>query len=685
MTLHVGIDTGGTFTDLVVYDSEKNQILTYKTPSTPSSPGMAFVTAIREASVTVEQVSEVVHGASTVATNALIERKGATVAFVTTAGFEDTLYIQRINRPMLYDLQWEKPQHLVRSRRHCLGVNERITADGSIYRPLSDEEVERLLATLADLPVEAVAISLLFSYVNPEHEARLRALVQKRFPDLPLSVSHEVAPIWREYERASTTVADAYLKPLMRRYLTSLEDALVSLGLHGHWMIMKSNGGMMLAEAAANAPIHTVMSGPAAGLIASQYFATLAGYPNTISVDMGGTSFDVAVISKGEYRHTTEFEIEWGIPAAIPLADIKSIGAGGGSICWIDSGGFLRVGPESAGATPGPICYGRGGTQVTVTDANLILNRIDPEYFLGGRMHLGVDDTARAMDAMAAQLQMDRVELASAIVEVANENMASAIKMVTLERGLDPRRFALLAFGGAGPLHAASIARRLQIRKVIIPLHPGNLSAIGLLLSDIRVDKVWTQAFNSIDVDAALVDRQFSRIADLAAADLQAEGFSGTADCSYAINMRYLGQNYEHEVPVPFGTVTPAVLAEAFATFERIHAGMYGYVMAHEIIELISFKVTAIGRRPRLAIAQATPHGQTRPPHLAQVYFRGAGFVPAPIIHRESLQVDERLPGAVIVVEEGSTTMVEPGMWVERTANGLLIIDTGVGAEAQRE
>lgn len=682
MTVHVGIDTGGTFTDLVVYDSDRNQIRTYKTPSSPSAPGSAFVTAIREAEVALDEVDQFVHGASTVATNALIERKGAVVAFLTTEGVEDTLYIQRINRPTLYDLQWEKPRPLVRSRRHCLGVSERITADGAIYRPLTQDGLDRLCAILETLPIEAIAVSLLFSYVNPCHEQQLRDVLAGRFPHLPLSVSHEVAPIWREYERASTTVADAYLKPLMRRYLASLDEALATLGLRARWTVMKSNGGSMLAEAAADAPIHTVMSGPAAGILASRYFAVLAGYPNAVSVDMGGTSFDVALLHDGEFSHTTEFEIEWGIPAAVPLADIKTIGAGGGSIAWIDAGGFLRVGPESAGAMPGPICYGKGGTQVTVTDANLVLRRIDPSYFLAGRMALDEAAAARAMAAMAAPLGMGALELASAIVEIANENMASAIRMVTLERGHDPRRFALLAFGGAGPLHAASIARRLHIGTVIVPLHPGNLSAIGLLLSDLRVDKVWTQAFRSNAIDAEVVDRQFRRIAELAAAELRTEGFRGQPELAYAINMRYLGQNYEHEVPLPYGRITAEVLAGAFAGFQALHRDMYGYAMAHEIIELISFKVTATGRQPKPNIVEATPHGSPRETRHTDVYFRQQGFAPARIVHRDALRSGERLAGPAIIVEEGSTTLVEPGMRAERTPEGLLIIHTGVEGEA---
>jgi N-methylhydantoinase A len=473
-------------------------------------------------------------------------------------------------------------------------------------------------------------------------------------------------------------VADAYLKPLMQRYLASLEEALSALGLQARWTVMKSNGGSMLAAAAAASPIHTVLSGPAAGMIASRHVARLCAEPHVISVDMGGTSFDVGLIAEGEFAHTTDYEIAWGIPAAVPLVDIKSIGAGGGSVAWVDAGGFLRVGPESAGADPGPICYGKGGEHVTVTDANLVLGRLDTSYFLAGRMRLDVERTHLLLDAMAARLGMDRVELASAVVEIADENMASAIKMVTLERGADPRRFALLAFGGAGPLHAASLARRLHIGRVIVPLHPGNFSALGLLLSDVRVDKVWTQAFRSTDVDARVVDEQFRRIAGLAVAEVLAEGCPGQPEVSYAINMRYFGQNYEHEVPLSGTAVTEAILADAFATFERIHRELYGYAMAHEIVELISFKVTALGRRPKPELAPAAPSRAAPRLRQASVYFRGSGFVPARIVYRDALAAGARLDGPALVVEDGSTTLVEPDMVLERTAAGLLIIDTGM-------
>ncbi|HEU5432878.1 MAG TPA: hydantoinase/oxoprolinase family protein, partial [Thermomicrobiales bacterium] len=518
---------------------------------------------------------------------------------------------------------------------------------------------------------------LLFSYVNPEHELRAKAIVERRLPGMPVSVSHEVAPIWREYERASTTIADAYLKPLMERYVASLDRSLRGAGLAAPWTIMKSNGGAMRAGAAADHPIQTAQSGPAGGMLAAAAFGRQAELPDLLTLDMGGTSADVGVIQGGAQKQTTEYEIEWGVPAAIPLVDIKSIGAGGGSIAWIDAGGLLRVGPESARATPGPACYGLGGTRPTVTDANLLLGRIDPDYFLGGRMRLDKERAEQAVGELAARAGMTPIDLASSIVEIANENMASAIKMVSLERGHDPRRFALFAFGGAGPLHAAAVARAMRIPKVLVPLHPGNASAIGMLLADLRVDKVWTQAFRSTAVDAALVARQFDRIREAALAELRDEGFSGEPEVSYAINMRYLGQNYEHEVPLPPDAITSDSLHAAYDAFERIHAERYGYRIEHEVIELVSFRATVSGRRPAPPL-RLTPDGaEMTAPGERLVHFRGHGALPTAIYRRYALPPGARLEGPCILEEPGSTTLVEPAMRAEVLADGQLLIYTG--------
>ena len=672
--LSVGIDTGGTFTDLAAHDPATDRIVTVKTPSVPSEPGRALVDALAAGEVPPEAVERLVHG-TTVATNALIERTGARVALLVTAGHEDIPWIQRINRKTLYDLRWQKPRPLLVSRRDSFGIPERIGAHGEVVRPLDEAALEAVCREIAARPVEAVAICFLFSYVNPAHEARAKAIVERCLPGLPVSVSHEVAPIWREYERTSTVVADAYLKPLMGRYVASLTASLAAAGMRAPWTIMKSNGGAMRAAAAAEHPIQTAQSGPAGGMLAAAAFGRQAGLPDLLTLDMGGTSADVGMVRDGQQRHTTEYEIEWGVPAAIPLIDIRSIGAGGGSIAWQDAGGLLRVGPESARATPGPACYGLGGERPTVTDANLLLGRIDPDYFLGGRMRLDRAKAEAAMAGLAARAGMPVLDLAASVVAIANENMASAIKMVSLERGHDPRRFTLFAFGGAGPLHAAAVARAMRIPRVLVPLYPGNASAMGMLLADLRVDKVWTQAFRSTAVDAALVERQFARIREAAVAELRAEGFAGEPEIAYAIAMRYLGQNYEHEVPIPAAAVTADGLDAAFAAFGRVHAERYGYQIEGEVIELVSFRVVASGRRPAPRLVAAHDPAEAVPRPARAVRFHGHGEVTAAVHRRYGLAPGTRLAGPCVVEEAGSTTVVEPGMAAAVLPDGQLLIE----------
>jgi N-methylhydantoinase A len=675
--LLVGIDTGGTFTDLVAYDERTETLTTAKTPSVPSQPGQALLNAVQSADLDMGEIAGLVHG-TTVGTNALIERTGARVLLLTTAGHEDIPYIQRINRKTLYDLRWQKPKPLLTSRRDSVGVQERLDSEGQVIRPLDADALRAVCSELRERPIEAVAICLLFSYVNPEHERQVREIVAAELPGLPISVSHEVAPIWREYERTSTTVADAYLKPLMERYVGNLSVTLQDAGLTTPWTIMKSNGGAMLAAAAATHPIQTAQSGPAGGMLVAAALGVQAGLPDLLTLDMGGTSADVGMILDGEQRHTTEYEIEWGVPAAIPLIDIKSIGAGGGSIAWIDAGGFLRVGPQSARAVPGPACYGQGGMQPTVTDANLLLGRLDPGYFLGGRMRLDPALAERSLAELAPRAGMSVIALASSIVEIANENMASAIKMVSLERGYDPRRFALFGFGGAGPLHAAAVARSLRMPKVLIPIFPGNASALGMLLADLRVDKVWTQAFRSSRVDAALVARQFADIREAAEAELRQEGFAGQPVVRCSISMRYAGQNYEHLVPVSAEPMTEERLHAAFAAFEAIHAERYGYRIEGEEIELVAFHVTVTGRRPSPPLVAKVDEGESAAVATRPVHFRGSGELPTAIYRRYGLPPGTRLEGPVIQEEFGSTTLVEPGMAVEVLPYGQLLIDTGV-------
>lgn len=678
-SVRIGIDTGGTFTDLIAFDTGAGTISSLKVASTPREPLSAFISSILQSGAPPESIEFLVHG-TTVATNTMIQRSGAKVAFVCTAGHEDIPYIQRVNRQYLYDLSWDKPRPLLWSRRHCLGVSERIDARGDVITPLDDAAIDELCNRLAEGGFEAIAVCLLFSYLNTSHEQRLAAELRRRFAGTPLSVSHEVAPIWREYERSSTTIADAYVKPLMRSYIASLQKGLTNAGIDLNWALMKSNGGLMDASSAAEHPIHLVMSGPAGGAVASKAVADLVGVENLVTLDVGGTSADVGLILDGRFGYTTEYEIEWGIPAAVPLIDIHTIGAGGGSVAWVNAGGFLQVGPRSAGADPGPICYGTGGAELTLTDANLVLGRLDPDYFLGGAMTLTAEAAESAMDGMAASLGLSGIDLACSIVEIANENMANAIRMVSVERGHDPRQLTLAAFGGAGPLHGAAIARKLQIPRVVVPPFPGSFAALGLLLGDLRVDKLWTQGYRSDLVSAEEVAARFDAIAEAAVEELRSQGFSGVPELTYAINMRYLGQNYETAVEVPaLGSAADATSAQeqlerAYRAFNRAHQQMYDYVIRDAVIEMVSFRVTATG---------AIPHPELTRVHVAErdeertrrVFFMSFGPVETRLLRRPAMPVGVVIDGPVIIEEEGSTTVVEPDMTVLRTEHDVLMVE----------
>jgi len=674
----IGIDTGGTFTDLVRFDVTTGELSSLKVPSSPQEPLQAFVGSLKASDVPLEQIEGLVHG-TTVATNALIMRSGSKVGFICTTGYEDTAYIQRVNRQFLYDLTWDKPTPLLRSRRHCIGVNERVNAKGQVAVPLVQAEIDRVCREVEDGQFEALAVCLLFSYLNTDHERQLAAALRERFPGIPVSVSHEIAPIWREYERSSTVIADAFVKPLIQRYVSSLKAGLLDYGFTKPWSMMKSNGGLMDADAAALNPIQLAMSGPAGGAVASQRISQLLGLDNVVTIDVGGTSADVGLFLNGQITYTTEYEIEWGIPASIPLIDIKTIGAGGGSIAFINTGGFLQVGPQSAGSVPGPICYGRGGTSVTITDANLHLRRLNPAYFNGGKLRLDESLIDAGLDDLAGRLDMTKTQLALAVVDIANENMANAIRMVSIEKGHDPRHFALLAFGGAGPLHGAAIAKKLGIPTVVVPPYPGGFCALGLLMGDARVDKVWTQAFRSDRVQPDEVVARFDQIAAAAAGELREQGYPGEPTFEYSINMRYLGQNYEMEVAVPAlrsgsGVDAASQLQAAYSAFHAKHHSMYEYTMDDAVIEMVSFKVTAIGpiAHPQISNAAAA---EGEAPTVRDVVFGADGPVPCTIIRRRSMPVNQRMTGPMIVEEEGSTTVVEPGMAVTRNEYDILILE----------
>jgi N-methylhydantoinase A len=681
MAVRLGIDTGGTFTDLIGIDDATRDLVVAKTPSTPARPVDAIMNAIALSDVEKAALEGISIG-TTVATNALLQRKGATVIFITTEGFTDIPHIQRMNRKHHFSLTWTKPQPLV-ERRNCLGVAERLDFHGNVLVPLTDEALEdlarRVAERLADYPGQdtAIAICLLFSYVNPAHELRLRAFLQERFPGVPVSLSHQVAPIWREYERGSTAIADGYVKPIMQRYIEEAFAAFADGGIAAPWSLMKSNGGKTPADAAEAEPIKFLLSGLAGGIIAGQYFGQLAGAGNLVTLDMGGTSCDVGLVRDGKIAHSNNFEIEWGLPVATPTIDLTTIGAGGGSIAWIDKGGLLRVGPQSAGADPGPVCYDSGGEEVTVTDANLVLGRLNPAYFLGGTIQLNVAKAAAKLDELGGRFGMGRMEIAQAVIDIANENMANAIRVLSIDRGLDPREYTLVAFGGAGPLHASDIAAKMGMRQVVIPVYPGLTSAFGALIAEPKITQVWSKHFRSDAIDAKTVGEHFDEMIGTALDQLRREGFTGEPEIERSISMRYWGQNYEHDVPVPPGAVTPHLLEQTLRAFDKVHEQVYGYSITGEVIELIRFNVTVSGHSGSVSLPAMASNGHRpagKPVATRQVYFHGHGPTETPIYRREELPAGFAATGPLIVEEVSSTTVVHPGQRLGVNSAGVMTI-----------
>ncbi|MBM3678533.1 MAG: hydantoinase/oxoprolinase family protein, partial [Actinobacteria bacterium] len=596
MSARVGIDTGGTFTDLVAHDAETGAWSRAKVPSIPSDPGEALLAAFARAGLALPEVAHAVVG-TTVGTNALLERRGARVAYVTTEGFEDIPFIGRGNRRHHYDLHWRKPLPFI-ERWQTVGVRERIDHRGNPVQPLTEaacaDVVERLGALVQREGIEAVAVNLLHAYASSAHELLLAEALSARLPGVPVSLSHEVAPVWREFERGLTTIADAYLRPVLETFVRALDTRLRDSGFRGSLALLRSNGGTQLAERAARAPIQLSLSGLAGGVLAGKRFG-LADGPDLITFDMGGTSCDIGVVSAGEHRYAESYEPEFGLPLVFPGIEVTTIGAGGGSVAWLDRGGFLRVGPRSAGAAPGPACYGRGGVEPTVTDANLLLGRLDPETILGGDLRLDSDAAERAVGGLAAALGTGVMEAARAIVAIADENMASAIRVRTVEAGIDPRGYRLVAFGGAGPLHASAVARRLGIGRVIVPPHPGLCSAFGALTADLRSDQLQTVSTRSDLAAPAVLGAIVARLRTAAVEELRAEGFAGDPLLSTRVSLRYLGQNYEHEVELDAGRLTARTLREAFARFQRLHESFYGYRLAGQVVEIVRLAVTAVG------------------------------------------------------------------------------------------
>jgi N-methylhydantoinase A/oxoprolinase/acetone carboxylase beta subunit len=637
--IRVGVDTGGTFTDLVRFGPEGVSV--HKVRSTPDDPSRAIVEGIADVAVPGSGL-DVVHG-STVATNAVLERRGARVALVATAGFEDVVRIGRQTRRALYDLMQEDRRPLV-DPALTIGVRERLAADGRALIPLDDAEIARVVAHVRASGASAAAVCLLHAYRNPVHEERLAAALEAA--GLAVSASSRVLREYREYERWSTTIVNAYVTPLMGAYLDALERRLAG----DRFAVMQSNGGRLSAAAAKAAAVRTILSGPAAGAVGARAVAEAAGHPRVIGFDMGGTSTDVCLIDGA--IPTTSDTMVGDFPVRLPVIDIHSVGAGGGSIVHVDSGGALRVGPRSAGAVPGPACYGQG-TELTVTDANLLLGRLDPGQFLGGRMTLDVERARRAAADLGRRVGLDEPALAEGVVRIANANMERAIRVVSVQRGVDPREFALLAFGGAGGMHACAIAETLDIGTVIVPRHAGVLSALGMLLADAIKDHARTILRAGDAIDAAELETLFAPLVEAAERDLAREGFTpDRIHVERRLDVRYAGQSYELAVPM-----APGFRDE----FDRRHARTYGYADPRRAIEVVTLRVVAVGRTEKPAVPRAdAPPSIAEPYRVGQARFGGA-LVATAFFRWRDLAPGATGDGPAVIAGGEATAIVPPG------------------------
>ena len=651
--MRIGIDTGGTFTDFVRID--ERGIAVHKLRSVPDDPSQAILAGIRH--LADSDTYEITHG-STVATNALLERKGVRVALITTAGFEDVLLIGRQTRAELYNFMVKARLPLIEPGL-TFGVKERLAADGSVLEALEAGDIASLIERLKQQEVVSVAVCLLHSYANPQHERMLaEALTGAGFL---VSASHEILPEYREFERWSTTAVNAYVTPLMARYLLRLEAAL-----EGHSLrIMQSNGGSISSARAREAAVQTILSGPAAGVVGAQAVGAASGFARLITFDMGGTSTDVSLIDG--VIGTTVDSIVGDFPVRLPVLDIHTVGAGGGSIAYVDAGGSLRVGPRSAGADPGPACYGKG-SELTVTDANLLLGRLDASYFLGGRMQLDLERTRELARTLARRLGLTERTLAEGIVRIANANMERAIRVVSVQRGFDPRDFALLAFGGAGGLHACDLADSLDIATVLIPQHSGVLSALGMLLADVVKDYSASILKATAEVTEDALKAALQPLSARAHADLVAESFRPEDILlETSLEMRYKGQAYE--ISIPFAP-------DFREAFHRSHAKLYGYANPARATEIVQLRVKAIGRTEKPAPAPL--HGPVEPqpaplPAATRSTIFGRRRLPTPVFHRDQLNAGMHGDGPAIVISGQSTNVITPAFGWRLDAAGTLI------------
>ncbi len=681
MSWIIGVDVGGTFTDFHLYDHESGELVIHKTPSTPDNPATAVLRGLNELAqagdVDFAAVSRLSHG-TTVATNSLIQRRGGKVALLVTEGFRDLLEIGRQTRPHMFSFQQDYPSPLV-PRERRFEAAERILYDGSVHRPLDQDAIDGAVAAVAQSGADCLAICLIFGFINPDHERQLRQGLRAALPDLHISISSEVQPEFREYERLSTTVLNAYLQPVMGNYLSEFEDQVSALMPNASLGINQSAGGLMTPARARQLPIRTALSGPAAGVVGAVDTARAAGVPNVITLDMGGTSADVCLIRDLAADVAYDRWIE-GYPVRLASVDVNAVGAGGGSIAWFERDGLMKVGPQSAGAVPGPACYGQGGTEPTVSDANLVLGRLSPRGLLGGGMALSEDAARTSLAASAERLGMSIERTAHGILGIVVANMVRAIRTISVERGHDPREFVLLPFGGAGPLHAADVARAIGISRMLVPPAPGILCARGLVVSDLRESFVISRLTPLSHEAMADIEANLGQLAQQAAAwfDQAAVG-TAARDAVYSLDMRYTGQNYELQVELDDSQAQLPELSVLREKFFAAHERNYGYHNPEDPVEVVNLRVTAIGRLqgPAEAAAEAIAGVATEavPEHRRPVWFDGDRPVDTPVYDRDKLLPDQELKGPAVIEQLDATTLLGPGDCCQVDAGRNLMVE----------
>ncbi len=683
----VGVDVGGTFTDLIITDTATQMIAIHKVPTTPDDPSVGVTDGIvalcKRNGIDPGSVDHVFHG-TTIATNAVLEHKGSVAGMITTEGYRDIIHIGRHQRPENYsimqDIPWQA-RPLVR-RRHRLTVSERLTPPkGEVLKVLDEEAVRRAARDLKKAGVQSIAVCFLFSYIDPRHEERARELILEEFPEAFVTTSAQVAPQFREFERFTTAAMNAFIGPKVRTYVNRFEERLEGAGIKADLHIMASNGGVATAATVAEVPVVTLLSGPAAGVLGGAWAAALSDRQRIITFDVGGTSADIGIVIEGRTSEATARDT-WigGYPVLVPMIDIHTIGAGGGSIAHVDAGGAFRVGPMSAGSQPGPACYARGGTRPTVTDANLVLGRLEKDNFLGGEMTLDEAAAHRVITELAKQVKLDKLEAAEGVITILNSNMANAIRAKTVQKGLDPRDFALVAFGGAGPLHGAEVAAALNIPEVVIPPHPGITSAAGLLTTDIKYDQIKTEFVVKGSVDLGKLSADFVQLEALLIKQFAADGIErGGVTLQRFGDLRYVGQGYELRVSFPADKLDAAALERVWSAFHDQHKREYGHFFAESPIEIVNIRVTGIGFMPKIG----KPTVSDGPSVEAALVKRGKsafrvngvlGTYDTAYYRRELLPLDAPVAGPAIILQRDTTTVVPPGWSAVADHGGNLIL-----------